>query len=223
MPDNTPKVQVILVPAGAEYSAVKRGLRGVQNKPELIAIPAGPQGVRQFLQDQTEQNWTDSNVLIMGLGGSLSLDYGVGDGVVIEKIWNGFEAAQTYTCSSELTAWIEAALGLDRVVGVTCDRVITQVKEKIELGDRYQASVVEMEGAIFAKALPNCAIIRVISDSLQHELPNISQSISSDGSIRVGAIALSFLSRPIPAIRLIAGALKGLSTLTALTAKLFKA
>lgn len=222
MPDNQRKIQVILVPAGAEYSAVQRGLRGLKNKPELIAVPAGPQGVKQFLQDQKEQSWTRQNVLLMGLGGSLSLSYSVGDGVIVEQVWNGYDPAEVHSCDLDLTAWIEKRLGLERVVGVTCDHVITKVEEKLELGDRYQASIVDMESAILAEALPNFANVRVISDSCQHELPDISQSISSDGSVKGGAIALSFLTRPIAAIRLISGALRGLSALTAITAQLFK-
>lgn len=222
MPDNQRKIQVVLAPAGAEYSAVQRGLRGLKNKPELIAIPAGPQGVKQFLQGSKEQSWTRQNVLLIGLGGSLSLAYSVGDGVIVEQVWNGYGPAEAHSCDLDITAWIEKRLGLERVVGVTCDRVITKVEEKLELGDRYRASIVDMEAAILAKALSNFAIVRVISDSCQHELPDISQSISSDGTVRVGVIALSFLTRPIAAIRLISGALRGLSALTAITAQLFK-
>ena len=203
-------IRVILVPAGAEYQAVQRAMKQVQAGPQVVAIPAGPQGVTRFLQTWEEQDLL-GGVLLMGLGGSLSPELDVGDAVLIEKV---FEAgsSQVYECDHTLTAQISEQLGIVIGVGVSCDRVITTAVEKHQLHKHYGAEVVDMEGAALLKGLPNgkIVILRVISDNCHHDLPDISNAIGPDGSIKPIYLALSFLRRPMAALRLIRGSLKGL-------------
>lgn len=106
--------------------------------------------------------------------------------------------------------------------GVSCDRVITTLAEKRQLGDRYDAAVVEMEGTTLLRCLPDCpiAILRVISDDCHHELPDISAAIGADGSLNVMTLVLSFLRRPVAALRLIRGSLQGLKALEYLAVEL---
>lgn len=214
------EIQLILVPAGAEYRAVKRGLGQCRNVPPVVAIPAGPQPVRQFLAAFLSQ-WQDrsrlqTGVLLVGLGGSLAPEYEVGDGVLIEQVWNGFEpGSEMYQCDRGLTAQLVEQLEVSTGVGVTCDRVITSAAEKRQLRDRYGADVVDMEAAALLKAMPDSkiAILRIISDDCYHDLPDFSNVIDAQGAIAPVPLALSFLSRPIAALRLIRGALKGLRSL----------
>ncbi len=212
------KIQTVLVPAGAEYQAVKSGLSRVPNAPELVAIPAGAQGVKTFLETRSIRQ---GGVLLMGLGGSLTPELNVGDGVVIEKIWQ--EAGEVFACDRTLTTQLAERLGIATGTGVTCDRVITTVAEKKRLGDRYSASVVDMEGAVLLKALPEraIAILRVISDDCQDDLPDIAGAIAADGSLRPMYLALSFVKRPLSAIRFIRGSLKGLKALENVAFALF--
>lgn len=80
-----------------------------------------------------------------------------------------------------------------------------------------------MEGVTLLRALPDCpiAILRVISDDCHHELPDISAAIAADGSLRVATLMLSFLRRPLAALRLIRGSLRGLKALEQVVASLF--
>ena len=188
------EASVILVPAGAESRAVKRALKIVQDAPKVIEIPAGPQAVKKFLQTWDDlQVFQSGGVLLMGLGGSLTSDFGLGDGVLVERV---FEAggSQVYECDRTLTTHLSEQLGLPIGVGVTCDRVITTATEKSALRDRYGADVVEMEAAAILRELPDCkiAILRVISDDCHHDLPDIAGAIRPDGSISVCLMALSF-------------------------------
>jgi len=77
-------MHTILVPQGAEYQAVCRGLNQVRgSKPTVVAIPMGVQPLRQYLQQLVGDRPT--NVLLMGLCGSLSPKYGVGDLVLYQS------------------------------------------------------------------------------------------------------------------------------------------
>lgn len=217
-------IKTILVPVGAESRAVERGLSQVTNAPQLIAIPAGPQGVKKFLETgQAHSSIQAGGLLLMGLGGSLSPKYGVGDAVVMGQIWHGFEREKIFECDRTLTAQIAQRLGIAVGVGVTCDLVITTVEEKQRLGDRYSADVVDMEAAVLLKELPSAiAVLRVISDDCRYDLPDISEAISSDGSLRPLLMATRFLRQPAAAMKLIRASLNGLKALEKLTTSLFE-
>lgn len=221
-------IQVILVPAGSEYQAVQRAMNQIQQGPQVIPIPAGPQAVQQFLTHPKNRDLLESKgVLLMGLGGSLVPNYGIGDGVLIDIVWDGIdqESGKAYRCDQTITHWLAQRLPtVSRGSGVTCDRVVTTVTEKRQLRDRYKADVIDMESAILLQELPNCrlAILRVISDDCHHDLPHISNVIEPDGGIKPIPMMLSFLQRPLAALRLIRGALKGLKTLESLALTSFR-
>ncbi|MEL6385638.1 MAG: hypothetical protein AAFQ89_24885 [Cyanobacteria bacterium J06626_18] len=216
-------IQMILVPTGAESRAVKQALKRVLEPPPIVEIPAGPQAVKRFLQAWKDpQIFQSGRVLLLGLGGSLSPDLGVGDGVLVERVFEA-SSSEVYECDRILTTQISAQLGVPIGVGVTCDRVITTATEKWQLRDRYDADVVDMEAAALLKELSDCkiAILRVISDDCHHDLPDISGAIGSDGSIKVAPTILSFLRKPRAALQLVQGSLKGLKALEDMTNSLF--
>lgn len=222
-------VKAILTPAGAEYRAVQRGLRKVQDPPLLIAIPAGPVALQSFWHSwEGNPQLTSDGMLLLGLAGSLTPEYGVADAVILETVWDGLSDRdlQPYTSDRALINWLaqqlpDATLG----TGVTCDQVVTTVEAKRQLRDRYQATVVDMESAVFLAQNPGgkLAVLRVISDDCDHDLPDITTAISSDGSLRPLPLALKFSQRPLAALRLIRGSLRGLKTLERLTTRLFQA
>ena len=213
-------IHTILVPAGAEYKAVKRGLTNVQNAPQLVAIPAGPQGLEAFLCDWQVPKPND-HLLLMGLGGSLVSKYGVGETIAIQKIWNPV-TEEIFECNAELTEWLVQQLKITAGTGVTSDRIITSAKEKQQMGRTYSAVVVDMEGAVLLKDLSaRVGIIRVISDSCESDLPDIEEAIAPNGSLKPIQIAISFAKKPKAAIQLIKGSLMALNELEALTYRLF--
>ncbi|MGG6241229.1 hypothetical protein ACQ4N7_21610 [Nodosilinea sp. AN01ver1] len=217
-------IQVILVPAGAEYQAVMRGINAVPKPPLAIPIPAGPAAFRAFLESWAERSRVaDQEILLMGLGGSLSPQHQIGDAILLESVWD-VAGENRFRCDRALTDSLAQRLKLPMGTGVMCDRVITTVAEKRRLGDRYQADVVDMESAVLLEAMPQAkvAILRVISDDCSRDLPDISRAIGSDGSLRANILARSFLKRPIAALNFISGSLQGLKTLEQITLMLFK-
>ena len=214
-------IHTVLVPAGAEYKAVKQGLSRVQNAPLLVAIPAGPQGLEAFLRDGQVAKLNRKGWLLMGLGGSLASGYGIGEPVALQKIWNHL-TGEILECDAEITEWLVRRLEIETGIGVTCDRIITTVQQKQQLGQTYRADVVDMEGAILLKSLSvTGGIVRVISDDCEGDLPDIGEAIAPNGSLKPVQMALGFAKKPKAALRLIRGSLKALKELEALTYRLF--
>lgn len=214
------KVHTILVPAGAEYKAVKRGLGKVQNGPQLVAIPAGPQGLEIFLRDWSVPELSGKGLLLMGLGGSLASKYKVGEAIALQKIWNHV-TGQIFECDAEITQRLVQQLTIESGIGVSCDCIITSAAEKQQLGDTYSAAIVDMEAAVLLETLSVAVgIVRVISDNCQGDLPDIGDAIAPDGSLRPVQMAISFAKKPKAAIRLIRGSLRALEKLEEVAYKL---
>lgn len=217
-------IQTILVPAGAEYRAIGRGLQLIRcPQPQIQPIPVGPEATTRFLQTHPPE---PGGVLLMGLGGSLVPRYAVGDAVLWQAaIANNPQGnLQIYNSDRYLNQWLQQRLHpLPLVQGFTSDRIITRAAEKQQLARDTGAEVVDMEAVAVLQALAPqpVAILRVISDDCHHDLPDLSQAVAADGSLRSLPLALSFLSRPRAASRLIRGSLKGLKVLEAIAQTLF--
>ncbi|MFM2311020.1 MAG: hypothetical protein RLZZ04_296 [Cyanobacteriota bacterium] len=234
-------INTIVVPQGAEYQAVCRGLAKAkvknslqdssQNSIQVIAIPLGVKQMTQVLADHSAVISNSTNVLIMGLCGSLSNAYGVGDSVVVKSCVDLDH--HFVDLDAELTAAIQRKLSkssieiseIDLVTALTSDRIITQAATKGILAQEYAASIVEMEGSSYVRALTSqgksVAMVRVVSDDLRGNLPDLNQAINSQGHLQTFPLAIALLKQPIAAIRLIRGSLTGLKALEEITAKLF--
>ena len=74
-----------------------------------------------------------------------------------------------------------------------------------------------MEGSAILEVLnlTGCpiAMLRVVSDDLDHDLPDLSAALSPDGSLRPLPLAIGMMRHPIAALNLIRGSLKGLQTM----------
>jgi hypothetical protein len=216
-------IDLVLVPQGAEYQAVCRGLSRVQDsKPQVIAVPVGINPLRHFLSTLSLQ--PNQRVLLMGLCGSLNPQLQVGDAVVYaECIYQG----DLRKCDRTLTAEINSCLSnkVKFVKGLTSDRVISLATEKQDLFAKTGADVVDMEGFAaleFCQHIGvNLAMVRVVSDDCRYDIPNLASAISSDGSLQPLPLAWEFLRQPVPALRLIRGSLAGLKILEQITTLLF--
>lgn len=225
-------IQTILVPQGAEYQAVCRGLNHINSpKPVVLPIPIGCKALTNHLEKLQHAGHflkdPPQNVLLMGLGGSLSSQYSVGDVVVYQECVDETNSSQS--CDGELTVLIHNKLKDNAylVRGLTSDRIIYSASEKQHLGQLYNAGVVDMEGFAALEVLNKIGIavgmVRVISDDIHHELPNLASAISPDGALMPLPLALGMIRQPIAATRLIWGSLHGLRVLEKVTTKLFAA
>jgi nucleoside phosphorylase len=195
---------IILVPRGAEYQAVLRGLArrdkrmgnlSVKTTATAIAIPAGTAAKTWLAVEFSFEN--PAHVLSLGLCGGLSDRTPVGTVV----IYNAPELAQK--------------LGFKSVRGRTIDRVLCLAKEKRDLAQT--ADVVDMESQHIVtycrRAGLGVRVIRVVSDDTSGDLPDISAAIDGTGHLRPWALMVAFGKDPIAAVRLIRGSLRALKRL----------
>ncbi|WP_223278444.1 5'-methylthioadenosine/S-adenosylhomocysteine nucleosidase family protein [Nostoc sp. 'Peltigera membranacea cyanobiont' 232] len=219
MPINT-----ILVPQGAEYKAVCRGLSGVTGSmPTVVAIPVGMKPLLKYLQ-QGQVLAPKSRVLIMGICGSLSDRYPVGDIVLYQDcVYQGKRQECDRTLTTQLQSSISEKVSL--VKSLTSDRVIWSAAEKRHLGETLAADVVDMEGftalEFFNAAKVSVAMLRVVSDNCQHDIPDLTPAINSNGSLNPFPLAIGMLRQPLAATRLIRGSLTALKVLEQVTNQLF--
>ena len=220
---------LILVPQGAEYKAVCRGLsHTAANAPSVIPIPIGCKSIHKSLSKN--QNWQEllnhpqPRVLVMGLCGSLNPRYPVGEIVLYESC---VKEKNVQKCLNNLTTELFAHLA-DRVSWVralTSDRVICQAAQKRLLGKQFAVDVVDMEGFAILEYLQQfeveVAMLRVVSDGCEDNLPDLNSAISPEGSLQPLHAAIAMLKQPIAAIGLIRGSLQGLKLLEEVTSKLF--
>ena len=227
---NLSPIQLILVPQGAEYQAVSRGLNSINYpKPQILTIPIGGKPLKKHLEklQQAGHFPKDSlkKVLLTGLCGSLSSEHIVGDVVVYQECIS--ESSLSQHCDVELTTFLSEKLKdkASLVKGLTSDRLIYSASQKQHLGQLYNTGVVDMEGFTTLDILNNTGIavtmVRVISDDCQHNLPNLASAISSDGLLLPLPLAMGMIRQPIAATRLIRGAIQGLKVLQNVTRLLF--
>ena len=248
MPCHLP-INTILVPQGAEYQAVCRGLSQINApQPQVIAIPIGCEPVTRYLAkwQKGEQFLThpQPKILLMGLAGSLSPQYHLGDMVLYQDCLYPANQSEGSLLTSddrqlpfnspilptdkELTILIQHHLPerADLVTGLTSDRIIWSSSEKRQLGQVYQAAVVDMEGYAVLEVLYSMgvavAMLRVISDDCYYDLPDLNFAISPEGKLESLPLAMGMIRQPLAATRLIRGSLKGLRVLQQVTASLFK-
>ncbi|MCC5643357.1 phosphorylase [Nostoc sp. CHAB 5824] len=217
-------INTILVPQGAEYKAVCRGLSGVTGSiPTVVAIPVGMKPLLKYLQ-QGQFLAPKSRVLIMGICGSLNDRYTVGD-IVLYQDCVYLEKRQE--CDRPFTAQLHAAISekASLVKSLTSDRVIWSAAEKHHLGETLAADVVDMEGftalEFFNAGGVAVAMLRVVSDDCQHNIPDLTPAINFDGSLKPFPLAMAMLRQPLAATRLIRGSLTALKVLEQVTNRLF--
>ncbi|WP_019506992.1 hypothetical protein [Pleurocapsa sp. PCC 7319] len=216
-------IDTIVVPQGAEYQAVRRGIQQTgEQKINVISIPIGMHNIKQNWIQNYLQTTPPRQVLIMGLCGSLSPLYSVGDIVVYQQCWD--LNCSTVKTNPELTQMIRRKLSVNLVTGLTSDRPICQAAEKLQLSQTYPVSVVDMEGYAYIQELQHqgisVAMLRVVSDDLAGDIPDLSGAIDSQGNLQALPMAIALLQQPLAAIRLIRGSLTGLKTLQEITIQL---
>ncbi len=219
-------IDTILVPKGAEYQAVCRGLQGISPQPLVLSLPIGIIPVTTYLQQWQKNHIMPEKVLLVGLCGSLLPNYQVGDLVFYEKCLYYDEKFQwqTKNCDRPLTTQLRQRLErkVSLVTSVTSDHTISSAKEKQQLGRSSQAAVVDMEGFAVLTSLPTrVAMLRIVSDDCIQDLPDLTGAISTEGKLLPLPLTIAMLSQPLAATRLIRGSLKGLQALQKAIASLF--
>ncbi len=225
-------IDIILVPQGAEYQAVCRGIKKLKPPhPHVIAIPLGINAVTDYFNQKHDHFLPTSQVVLMGLGGSLSPHYKVGDVLIyntcVLQSNNNQPPFSVLKSSQALINFLDAKLKskVSLVNGLTTNQVISNSLEKKKLAQIYQTDVVDMESygvlSAFQNTSVDIAIIRIISDDCNHNIPDISQAITDNGKLKPLTLAWQFSKQPLAAFRLIKGSLIGLKMLEKTVIMLF--
>ena len=226
-------IDAIIVPQGAEYRAVKNGLNKLQiQSPLLISIPIGTKQISTVLSNNNFWQFQPKTVLIAGLCGSLSSRYSVGDAVLYQTCYSQQTTAKIAT-NRKLNRFIIERLTLQTnrnqlflTEGITSDRLIAKIEEKRQLAQKFLAHVVDMESFAYLKLLQQqkiaVSILRIVSDDLDHSLPDLESAISESGAIKPLPMAKAMIKQPIASKHLIAGSLRGLQKLRQVTSDLFR-
>jgi Phosphorylase superfamily len=227
-------IDVIFVPQGSEFKAVQRGLNRVGGKVALYATPMGPHPIKGYLEQwlQTELRRFDPPpcVLLMGLCGSVSPSFGIGDWVLYRNCVDAKApiSVPPLCCDPELLTTLQERLENDVtiVTSAMCDRIVHLVLDKQALADRYDVQVVDMEGNAFLNALDSTGIsvgmLRVVSDDALRDLPDLSTAMTETGTLNTTKLALSMIAQPRRSARLIQGSLASLKQLENAAAELWK-
>ncbi|HIK07521.1 MAG TPA: phosphorylase [Trichormus sp. M33_DOE_039] len=222
----------ILVPQGAESAAVCRGLKRLTGKQPIVKpIPVGIHAVREYLQQWSQtkdfEKEVKPGILVLGLCGSLTQQHKVGDIVLYQDC---VYQQQIRECSHTLNSYIQSKFNHQQsrvsvAKSLTSDRVICSATEKRYLGETMGVNVVDMEGfavlEFFHKIAVEVAMLRVVSDDCDNDIPDITAAIKPDGSLKPLSLAVRFVRQPIAANHLIRGSLQGLKVLERVTELLF--
>jgi hypothetical protein len=223
------QIHTILVPTGAEYKAVCQGLSRVKlPAPRVYPIPVGCNALTGYLETWLQAGHLpvqQSGVLLMGLCGSLTPALGVGDVVLYRNCVTPSMVGSAHP-TNDLTALLYHHLQekVSLVTGLTSERVISSAEEKRHLGEMYNAQVVDMEGFAALEILIGAgvavAMLRVVSDGCDRNIPDLTSAITPDGLIKPLPLAIKMLRQPIAASRLVRGSLRGLQVLREVTTSL---
>lgn len=216
-------IDVIIVPQGAECRAVRQGLKSLSIKPRIIEIPIGTNRIEETLSAQQFWQSNPQRVLMMGLCGSLSSSLSVGDLALYESCYQ--QNNRSYIkINSELNSLIShnlnTLLGQDKstfVAGLTSQQVITKVATKRQLSKEFSAQVIDMESYLYITCLQQrgieLSILRIVSDDLKFDLPNLEQAISIDGNLKPLTLISEMSRAPYSSIKFVISSLRALQEL----------
>lgn len=207
-------IDAVFVPRGAEEHAVRRGLgrRGA-----AIAVYPTRMGASSAVavEDALASGHPPQRVLVAGLCGSLAPGLVPGDVLLYASIQgeDGTIATDPTLTLALATALIGAQSGIR---GLTIDRIATRAADKRALAELSGAHAVDMESYALVRRLHDAgatvAVLRVVSDGLGDDIPDLNAALV-DGALEGRALALAMAARPLRAMRLVAGATRGLRAL----------
>jgi hypothetical protein len=199
-------VPILLVPAGAEENAVRRGAPHAT----VVAIRAGASAA------QLPERIPDGPIVVMGLCGALR-GVRTGDAVIYSDV---VDEIGRYIFDTERVEQLRASIPAATIVhACTIDHVVTRATERAALAAAYNAGAVDMEGTHVARALAKrgraSLVVRVASDDPSFDLPPIEDAFDANGAIRPLHLARAFAAKPKAAARFIRDVRRALGVLAA--------
>jgi hypothetical protein len=239
-----PATILILAPQGMECQAIAQGLSlGQQGKPPRFSVQSIPVGSRALLPffKTLGETWTTTPkpqaLLVMGVTGSLNSHYGIGQPVWVTEcqLWPQGTTTELFQGDVNLSRALDTRLietpknpspRFPFVKGVTTNQVIDKATEKQTLAHQSGADVVDMENVAILQFAQHhnlpAAILRVVSDTVEHDLPDLRNIYDPQGQLKPWSLAARFIQHPLAAARLIQGSLTACGVLKQLARQLVR-
>ncbi len=209
-------VETIFVPRGAEERAVRSAMpAGCPVR--IVTMGIGPRAAARAA-DEALAHARFGTALITGLCGTLSPAFVVGDTLVYREIVQA--DAPAIVLDADLASGFARRLpgAQTGVRAVASDRIVERSVDKYALGARYTAGAVDMESYALARALASAGVavgvVRVASDAVGDDLPELGRALDGSGGMDGFALLLAFGRSPAATVRLIANATTSLRALT---------
>ncbi len=167
------------------------------------------------MQNWLVKYWDDpvlrsaDRVIVMGLCGGLRPDLAIGDAVIYASCQNF--AQQFWQCNDDIVSHAKS------VKAISSNKVIATATEKQFIREKYGCDVVDMEGTaileFFAALDLPVTMLRVVSDDVASDIPDLSAAIDQNGKLQGRQLAIGLMREPRKGLRLVRGALRALRAL----------
>ncbi len=206
-------IDAVFVPRGAEERAVRAGLR---RSVAIYPIGIGSSSATAAAE-AVSASGAPRRVLVTGLCGSLDARFRPGDVLLYASIedTDGVPLAT----DSDLTAAIQRAVpgALSGIRALSVDHIVTRATEKRALAQHRGCHVIDMESltllARLHRAGSSVAVLRVVSDGVDDDLPDLNAVLDVAGHLDPKALARVCLFSPLATLRLTRGAFRALRAL----------
>ena len=159
----------------------------------------------------------DRHPLLLGLCGSVSPSLPLGTAIAYHSIRHPTHSEDCYRLNPPDRLLQLAAIQTTPVDALNVEQAVCSVADKQAIARAFGVTAIDMESLALVRQFPQAAIIRVVSDDLGGDIPDLSQAFDEQGNLQPLALALAFVRQPIAAVRLIHGSLRALECLTAVT------
>lgn len=190
------------------------------NEVVVVTTGMGPRQARARAAESLSRE-APGAVLITGSCGSLTHSLKEGSVVIYTDCLSADGQLPTPCSASAVDSvtdrlWREG-MECTRVVGITTPRIATTTKEKLDLA-RSGACAVDMESyelvsAATARGIP-AVVIRVVSDSVERDLPDFNRALKPDGTVNPWAMLRIAVGSPLRTAKLVSLNRKAMAILT---------
>lgn len=185
----------------------------------ILHCGIGARGFADWLTQHLTENRYEA-LIVVGLAGALDPRLKTGDAIVYDHCLDARVAIEESTPTdlpvqhshkqadlvrTLLDALRETSLNCVYGSGITVNRVVINAQDKLWLGRQHQAVVVDMESFDVLQVAAKCgvpaAVVRVISDEAEHDLPDFNSAAELDGTVNPRRMAAAMLQRPVASAR----------------------
>ncbi|MEP7340116.1 MAG: hypothetical protein ABI977_20435 [Acidobacteriota bacterium] len=170
-------------------------------------------------------------LIVAGLAGGLNPELRLGDAVIydlchdargLKEKTSGCDENASIRCEDQLSELLFRSLqsaGRRSFCGsgLTVNRIITEARDKILLGEHYRAAAADMESyevlsVCEGSGLP-AAVLRVISDDTRSNLPDFNRAAEVAGRMNLWRMAAAMARRPAASLKFLLGLRPALNAL----------